>query len=266
MALLSCAIVCFAQYDSFENRLKLDAVHRNAMERWEFGTTSISCLSDELWEHLLPKSTLGNDKIILNWNELSYFLELDDIKIKTKTDPIANPEHWENRFGRQIRTITLHKPLTILGIKDDTLVQFSLDSLIGLRYHTFYPYGEFDIPDQGMTPIMYKQKNSFDEHSPVLLATSSFLERVDLDTAKVHRDTLLFGTEDFSGTLYTTGIDFNADGQDEVVMYHETIQDSWASEGDESESYTRSMIALYFKNKWYRTSYWQEGQDGIEGF
>ncbi len=255
-----------AQLQGFENQLKLDTIHTGQMKQWKFGATSISCLSDGLWEHILPKSTQGTNKIILNKNELNYFLELDDIKIKTATDPISKPEHWENRFGKQIQTITLSKPLTVLAIENGELVQFSVDSLVGLQYHTFYPHGELDVPNQSGVPIVYEMNNQFDVHSPILLVTSNFMRRVDLQTTEIYKDTILFDTENFLGKRYITGIDFNADGQDEVIMYHETTQDSWASEGDESESYTQSIIVLYYKNKWYRTSYWQEGQDGIEGF
>jgi hypothetical protein len=256
----------FAQQESFEKLLKLDAIAKDVIERWEMDSSSISCLSDGLWEHILPKSTQGTNKIILNKNELNYFLELDDIKIQTQTEPFASPEYWENRFGKQIQTIILSKPLTVLAIHDEKLAQFSLDSLVGIKYRTFYPYGELDVPDQSWVPIVYQQKNQFDVNSPLLLVTSGFLERVDLETTKIHKDTVLFGSDGFSGTRHITGIDFNADGQDEIVMLREITQDDWASEGDENESYARSIIALYFKNKWHRTSYWQEGQDGIEGF
>ncbi|MBO0321621.1 hypothetical protein J0X14_04870 [Muricauda sp. CAU 1633] len=255
-----------AQQDNFEKRLKLDTIIAAEMGQWELDSSLISCLSDGLWEQILPKSILGTDKIILNRNELNYFLELDDIKIQTKTEPTSNPEHWENRFGKQIQTLTLSKPLTVLGIKKGKLTQLSLASLVGLQYATFYPYGELDVPDQNGVPIIFQQENQFDEHSPVLLVTSDFLERMDLETTKINKETVLFGSDGLSGTRYITGIDFNADGQDEIVMFQEITQDEWASEGDESESYTRSMIALYFKDKWHRTSYWQEGPDGIEGF
>lgn len=256
----------FAQEENFENRLKLDTISKNEIEHWELDSSSISCLSDGLWEHILPKSTLDTDKIILNWNELNYFLELDGIKTLTQTESFAKPEHWENRFGKQIQTITLNKPLTFLVIQDEKLAQFSVDSLVGVQYATFYPYGELGVPDKNWVPVIFQQENQFDVDSPVLLVTSSFLERVNLETTKIHKDTVLFGSDGFSGTRHITGIDFNADGQDEIVMLREIKQDEWASEGDENESYTRSIIALYFKNKWHRTSYWQAGQDGIEGF
>ena len=164
----------FAQQESFEKRLKLDAIAKDAIERWEMDSSSISCLSDGLWEHILPKSTQGANKIILNKNELNYFLELDDIKIQTQTEPFANPEHWENRFGKQIRTITLSKPLTFLAIQDEKLAQFSVDSLVGIKYRTFYPFGELDVPDHNLVPIVFEQKNEFDKNSPVLLVSSVF--------------------------------------------------------------------------------------------
>ncbi len=270
LALLLGILSTMAQKESFEERLKLDVLDESTIQRWDFGaTTSISCLSDGLWEHLLPKSTLGTDKIILNRNELNYFLEVDAIKIKTETDPFANPGHWENRFGKQIQTITLNKPLAVLAIKNGKLTRFSLDSLVGIQYATFYPYGGLDVADYNEVPIVYQQENQFDEHSPVLLVTSSFLERVDLETAQIQKDTVdtvLYDTENFSVKQYITGVDFNNDGQDEVVMYYETTQDRWASEGDEGGSNVSLLIAFYFKDHWYRTSYWEDGQDGIEGF
>ncbi|WP_379765577.1 hypothetical protein [Flagellimonas marina] len=259
-------LTTLAQKDSFEDRLKLDTIHSAKMEQWEFNSTSISCLSDGLWEHVLPKSTVGTDKIILNRNELNYFLELDNVKIKTEFELFANPGHWENRFGKQIQTLTLSKPLHLLAIKDGKLMHFSVDSLVGLRYATYYPYGELDVVDPKMVPIVYQQKNSFDEHSPILFVSSIFLDYIDLNEAKVRWDTVAFGSEDMSGTRRIIGLDFNGDGQDEVLTFHETTEVYEPSEGDESSTSARSIIGLYFKNHWYRTSFWQEGPDGMEGF
>ncbi|MFD2099587.1 hypothetical protein [Flagellimonas iocasae] len=255
-----------AQEDSFEKRLKLEVLDQSTIERWDFGATSISCLSDGLWEHVLPKSTQGTDKIILNRNELNYFMELDGIKIKTKTGPISKPEHWENRFGKQVQTLTLSKSLTFLAIKGGKLEQFSIDTLVGVQYATYYPHGELDVPDKHGVPIIFQQENEFDEHSPVLLVSSTFMNHIDLNEAKVHRETVVSGSEDMSGTRYCIGLDFNGDGQLEVLMYNETIHDHLSDEGDESLVSESSIIGLYYKNQWYRTSIWEIGMDGLEGF
>lgn len=266
LALLFVVLSAMAQQDNYENRLKLKVLDQSTIERWDFGATSISCLSDGLWEHVLPKSSLHFNKITLNRNELDYFLELDDIKIKSKTEPISKPEHWENRFGKQIQTLTLSKPLTFLAIKEGKLAQFSVDILVGLQYATYYPYGELDVPDQKEAPIIFQQENEFDEHSPVLLVSSTFMDHIDLNEVQVNWDTVVFGSEDMSGTLYSIGLDFNDDGQEEVLMYNETMHDHLSDEGDESLASESSIIGLYFKNQWYRTSFWEDGMDGLEGF
>lgn len=272
ITILCCSVECLAQKELFENRFNLDSCSRygslwgNEIKRWAFEIKSESALSDNLWEEILPKSTLDNDKIITNRNELEYFLKIDVIKALAKNQPISNPAHWETRFGKQIQTMKFDKPLYILTIKDNKLVKMEMDSLEGLRYPTFFPYGEYDITDRGMAPIVYKQENQFDLKSPCLLVTCNFVEQVDLERIKINRDTLHFGTKDFPGVLYKTGIDFNSDGQDEVLMYHEEVKDNVTPEGDEDSAYIYSIIAMYFKNKWYRTSYWEEGPDGVSGF
>lgn len=265
LALLFVALSTMAQEDNFEKRLKLEVLDQSTIEWWDFGVTSISCLSDGLWEHILPKSTLGTDKIILNRSELNYILELDDIKIKSKTEPISKPEHWENRFGKQIQTLILSKPLTFLAIKRGKLEQFSIDTLVGVQYATYYPYGELDVPDQTEVPIIFQQENEFDEHSPVLLVSSTFMDHIDLNEVKVRWEHIAFGSEDISGLRCTIGLDFNGDGQEEVLAYHET-QEYEPSEYDESMTFERTLIGLYFKNQWYRTSFWKEGMDDLEGF
>jgi hypothetical protein len=265
-SLLFVVLSTMAQKDNFEKRLKLEILDENKIQELDFRATSISCLSDGLWEHVLPKSTVGTDKIILNRNELNYFIDLDNVKIKTESELFANPKHWENRFGKQIQTLTFSKPLHLLAIKDGKLVQLSVETLVGLRYATYYPYGELDVHDQTSVPIVYEQENSFDEHSPILLVSSIFLDYIDLNEAKVRWDTVAFGSEDMSGTRRIIGLDFNGDGQDEVLTFHETTEAYEPSEGDESITSARSIIGLYFKNHWHRTSFWQEGPDGMEGF
>lgn len=272
ITILCCSVECLAQKELFENRFNLDSCSRfgslwgNEIKRWEFEIKSESALGDNLWEQILPKSTLDDDKIIISRNELDYFLKIDVIKSLAKNQPISNPTHWESRFGKQIQTIKFEKPLHVLTIKNDKLVKMTLDSLIGLRHPTFYPHGKYEIVDKGMAPIVYRQENQFDLRSPALFVTCNFLEQVDFERAKINKETINFGTKDFPGILYKTGIDFNSDGQDEVLMYHEEVKDTITSEGDEDSAYMYSIIAMYFKNKWYRTSYWVEGPNGVEGF
>jgi hypothetical protein len=122
------------------------------------------------------------------------------------------------------------------------------------------------VPDKTTIPIAYRQENDLESLCPVLVVTSHFLKNVNLEEVKVKRETVSFGTKDFPGILFKTGIDFNADGQNEILLYHEEVKDNVTDEGDENSAYSASVIAMYFGGKWFRTSYWEEGQDGLEGF
>jgi hypothetical protein len=261
---------CHAQ--TFEKKLRLDSCSRfgrlwgRENKRWPFLKKLKSGISDDLFNQILPKSTLEKNKIILNQRELSYFLEIEQVQMTPKGIPISNPDHCANRFGKQIQTIEFNKPLYALVIKDNKLVKVTLNAMAGISYHTFYPYGEVEITDKKMAPIVYSQQNMFDVNSPILFVTSKFIQRTNLEKARVNRETISFGTKDYPGKLHKTGIDSNGDGQNEVLMYYETVEDKTVEEGDESSAYQASMIALFVKGKWYRTSYWETGPDGIVGF
>lgn len=272
IAVLSFAGECHAQQQAFEKQLKLDTCSRfgklwgKENRRWELPKKLKSGISDGLSSQILPKSTLGKNKVIVNERELNYLLEINQIQGVAKGVPISNPDHYENRFGKQIRTTEFSKPLCALVIKDNKLVKVMINALAGIGYHTYYPYGEVDIADKKLVPIVYAQQNQFDPNSPILFVTSGFVERIELAKAKINRETISFGTNDFPGKLYKTGIDVNGDGQNEILMYFEKVEDKVAEEGDESSAYQASMIALFVKGKWYRTSYWETGPDGIVGF
>jgi hypothetical protein len=264
--------ISYSQQSEFENALKLDTLSQygslwgNTIERIEFATELGSSLDDSMYTHMLPKSTLETNKIILTRNELDYFISMENIQILKETEAFAKPDHWAQRFDKQIQSIYFDKPLHALVIKNNKLFHLKIDSLVGIRYHTFYPFGEYELENQKMVPIVYEISHNFDQQSPCILVTSSFLKKTDLNKATVKKETIGFGSEDYPGILYKTGIDLNADGQNEILVYNEFVDDKITGEGDEGENYSYSITAMYFKNKWYRTSFWQEGQDGIEGF
>lgn len=260
------------QPDAFEKNLKLDVcspfAHLWGVEhkRWEFKMELESALNDnKMWEHILPKSIRDNNKIIITRNELEHFLRVDGIKIKAETPGVAVPAHWESQFGKQIKNLTFDKPIHVLIVKKNKVEKATISSLLGLEYPTFSPWGESNLESRKNVPVVYKQKNLLDPWCPVLLVTSDFINHVNLDNASVARDTITFGDDDFSGVLYKTGIDLNGDGQFEVLMYNEVVRDK-AQPGDESLGYNNSIVAMFFKNSWYRTSYWVDGQIGLEGF
>ena len=274
IALLVCITECFSQNEAFEDKLNLETINvfenlgGSETKKWKFEMESESFLSREIWKLVLPKSIQDEDKIIINRNELEYFLEMGGIGIQTKGDPVSNPPHWENHFGKQIQTVVFTKPLNALAIQGDKLVKLTLDSLVGLRYPTFYPYGaEYGMLHEKMVPIVYKQQYRLEPKTPILLVTSGFLEHLNLNDAVIIRDTTIFGTVDYERTVYKTGIDFNHDGQNEVLMYHEEVRDNFDFGDDgEADVQINSILAVYFNKRWYRTSFWQNGQDGIEGF
>ncbi len=246
---------------------KFGSLHGNDVKNWRFDIKSGSSLTLGLWEHILPKSVIADDKIVISHNELVHFTNRDKIQIETKGTASSIPVHWENRFGKQIQTLSFSKPLHVLVVKESRLVPLTLDNLEGVRYATYYPKGEFDVLDQNDAPIVYRQQNKLESGTPILLVTSRFLEHIDLEKAKIHRSTQVQGTEEYSETLLTLSIDFNDDGQPEVLMYQIQVEDTFAMEGDEGVgNQPSSTMGLYFENCWYRTSFWQMGQDGLEGF
>ncbi|WP_222981821.1 hypothetical protein [Flagellimonas meishanensis] len=272
VSLLCFCNLCFSQQQTFENRLHLDPIEKygsllgNENQGWPFEMKSKSCLSGGLWEHILPKSVVDGDQMVITRKELEYLLEMDGNKILSESPSISNPPHWENRFGKQIQTITFDKPLHALTIRKNRLERITLKSLQGMRYATYYPYGELDIIDHISVPIVYKQENILESNTLILLVTSHFLDQIDLEKVKINSNKMVHGNEEYSETMLTLGVDFNNDGQHEVLMYQNRIEDAFAMEEDGVSHQPNSIIGLYFENCWYRTSFWQEGQDGLEGF
>jgi hypothetical protein len=266
-ALLTLASTSYAQ-QTFDKRLNLDTCSRFGdrwgveVRRWEFRKEKPSAVSEDVWDHFIAKSTSGNNKVILTRKELDYFIGLQKLKATSKGPAIANPAEWETKLGKNIQSFDFDKPLYALVISKGKLVKLAIRSISGVAYHTLYPSGaaEDDIP------VVYKLEYMFDTRSPFILVTSAFLEKVKIDRAIVKIEQENFGTKTRPGVLHKIGIDFNGDGQPEVQLYDEEMKDFETPEGDEGGAYRHYTLAIYSRQHWYRTSYWQNGQDGVEGF
>jgi len=226
-----------------------------------------SFITDDLWGHIMPKNGEKNT-ITVSSKELIHFAKLSNCNIQFSEETFRKPEHWE-KFSEISREVSFNPAITLLLIFENAVELISVESFSGQQYLTYYPFGNYgNIPDFDINsiPIIYTYPEKLVEDPLMTFLISDYAKsKLDIDKINVKKQVNNSCGNDETIIIRTT-VDFNNDGQVDALKFDQISNNLTLPEEDEMENFEAKFIAILYKRKWYRTSFTETGQDGIEGF
>jgi hypothetical protein len=257
-------IPAYLGYDKLE---KFGIVHSVINEEWKLPIiTGNKPFFD--FNEFLVKGISDDNNVILTIAELKHIAKIGRSKILYYGNKTRNPSTWEN-LPPYSPKIVFHDSVSFIIISKGKMNICKSSTLKAKKYFTYYPRVTDVKLVMDFVPVEYAI-DSFqiksNETSLFIAGSTNMIEKLINNKPTISVDTARFGTRDIPGILITTKIDLNNDGQIDIVKFYEKIVDHVTDKGDIGADFLGTMVAVLYKNKWYRTAFRQTGQDGIEGF
>lgn len=222
-----------------------------------------SFITDDMWGHIMPKNGWVNT-ITVTMKELEYFAKLSNCNIEFSEETFRNPEHWD-KFPEMSKNVWFESALSLLLIFENRVEIISIDTLNARQYLTGYPYGNPDCEENNV-PVIYTYAGNYSEEPLLTIFISYYaISKLDINKIVVNKKIKYSGDNDEVKIIKTT-VDLNNDGQIDILGFYQSNYDFPEIEEIEREYFEAKFIAVLYKGKWYRTSYTETGQDGLEGF
>lgn len=253
----------FAKYLHFDSLVNYGLLWNNENKRWILPQNKKK-ENIELWGHLLPK--LIKDGVVITPKELSYLAETSNTEMVLTGTANRSPEHW-NKFPPLVQNIYFKKPLKAFLIIDTIAKVVTIDTLHAKRFYTYYPHGRINPIDSQSIPIVYEFKEILVKNANMIVFISDYASKnIDAENMMIKTTSSYFKNDEYTTKLLTTKIDWDNNKEFDIIFFNEKVIENATSDGDETNNYEASFIAMIYDGIWYRTAFSENGQDGVEGF
>ena len=241
----------------------------SAHERWKLPEISESAKTYNMNDFMV-KNINFNGNLIISFNEIQEWVLRNNSEIIFEGVPFRKPSHWS--FPKINPTLIFKDSLPVLLIQENNVHLYWIKKLKGIKYFTFYPpnWSTYDNKKDGdLVPVEYEILDLASINPKAV--SIIFIDRKLLQTLNDSRIRVETTIESIAespniGTSKTMEVDLNADEQVDIVSFFDHFIDNITPDGDQGDDYLAGSSIVLYHGKWYRTAYFENGQDGMEGF
>lgn len=204
------------------------------------------------WNNIIVKGITPARELVASRKEIEYIASSSSARVAYAGKATRVPAHW-TEFPAVIQPIIVEPPLTALSVSEKSAARRSISKFSATRFYTFYP----KIKGDGV-PLTYSLPATMGNSVALVFLAGSASKEVDLAKLRV--------TSRRVKNTSRTSVDFDADGQPEIIILRSFPGDPGCNPQIDQCGSPASVIVALHHGVWYKTAEIKRGQDGWLGF